>query len=181
MPNYPWYLKLLQQNNSIEQGDFIYECPIVIPPNNLSVFNTEDSFEISIQTFDVVVISQSCDIEQNNLEVILVCPYYTFDHFCQNLNYNNTSKKKSAFNEIKNGRRFSFHMLNKSEKNGINDFLIIDFRNIFGVNIDVLKSHISVNKNDRIRLAPPYREHLSQAFARFFMRVGLPIDIKNPF
>ena len=24
---------------------------------------------------------------------------------------------------------------------------------------------------------PPYREHLAQAFARFFMRVGLPIDI----
>ena len=24
---------------------------------------------------------------------------------------------------------------------------------------------------------PPHREHLSQAFARFFMRVGLPIDI----
>jgi hypothetical protein len=26
-------------------------------------------------------------------------------------------------------------------------------------------------------LLPPYREHLSQAFARFFMRVGLPVDI----
>jgi len=29
----------------------------------------------------------------------------------------------------------------------------------------------------RLRLLPPYREHLSQAFARFFMRVGLPVDI----
>jgi hypothetical protein len=29
----------------------------------------------------------------------------------------------------------------------------------------------------RLRLLPPYREHLSQSFARFFMRVGLPIDI----
>ena len=24
---------------------------------------------------------------------------------------------------------------------------------------------------------PEYREHLSQAFARYFMRVGLPVDI----
>jgi len=31
----------------------------------------------------------------------------------------------------------------------------------------------------RLRLRPPYREHLSQAFARFFMRVGLPTDIKR--
>lgn len=29
----------------------------------------------------------------------------------------------------------------------------------------------------RLRLLPPYREHLAQAFARSFMRVGLPIDI----
>ena len=34
------------------------------------------------------------------------------------------------------------------------------------------------SKSDRIRVLPPYREHLSQAFARFFMRVGLPQDIK---
>jgi hypothetical protein len=26
---------------------------------------------------------------------------------------------------------------------------------------------------------PPYREHLSQAFARYFMRVGLPSDIPS--
>lgn len=27
-------------------------------------------------------------------------------------------------------------------------------------------------------LMPPYREHLSQAFARYFMRVGLPIYVQ---
>src|SRR4051812_10031136 len=29
----------------------------------------------------------------------------------------------------------------------------------------------------RLRLLPPYREYLSQPFARFFMRVGLPTPI----
>ena len=181
MLTYPWYIKLSQQDYSIQQGDFISECPIVIPPKNLSEINQEDSVGISIETFDVIVISQSCDIEQNNLDIILVCPYYTFDLLCENFNYNNKSKKKGLFNDIKNGRRFSFHMLNKSEEIGIKDYLIIDFRNIFGINIDVLKNHIITNNHPRIRLAPPYKEHLSQAFAKFFMRVGLPIDIKNPF
>lgn len=32
-------------------------------------------------------------------------------------------------------------------------------------------------KGDGLRLHPPYREHLSQAFARFFLRVGLAGDI----
>jgi hypothetical protein len=35
----------------------------------------------------------------------------------------------------------------------------------------------AVRAGDRLRLLPPYREHLSQAFARYFMRVGLPQDI----
>ncbi|OQX79444.1 MAG: hypothetical protein B6D61_03510 [Bacteroidetes bacterium 4484_249] len=181
MPTYPWYIKLLKHDNSIQQGDFVSECPVVIPPKNLSEIDQEDSIEISIETFDVIVISQSCDIEQNNLDVILVCSYYTFDHLCEKLNYNSISKKKGLFNDIKNGRRLSFHMLNKSEEIGINEHLIIDFRNIFGINTDTLRNQIITNTHPRIRLAPPYREHLSQAFAKFFMRVGLPMDIQNPF
>jgi hypothetical protein len=32
-------------------------------------------------------------------------------------------------------------------------------------------------QGDRWRLQSPYLEHFSQAFARFFMRVGLPVQI----
>jgi hypothetical protein len=31
----------------------------------------------------------------------------------------------------------------------------------------------------RIRLRSPYREHLAQAFARYFMRIGLPHDARE--
>ena len=40
-----------------------------------------------------------------------------------------------------------------------------------------LEDLIAERGTKRLRLLPPYREHLSQAFARFFMRVGLPVDI----
>jgi len=46
----------------------------------------------------------------------------------------------------------------------------------YHVSIDFLIDLIK-KKDKRLRLLPPYREHLSQAFARFFMRVGLPVDI----
>jgi hypothetical protein len=36
---------------------------------------------------------------------------------------------------------------------------------------------LSKRNGKRLRLLPPYREHLSQAFARFFMRIGLPVHI----
>jgi hypothetical protein len=53
---------------------------------------------------------------------------------------------------------------------------VVDFRNVYGVHIENLKI-IAEKIPERLRLLPPYREHLSQAFARYFMRVGLPQDI----
>jgi hypothetical protein len=67
-------------------------------------------------------------------------------------------------------------LLNKENNLGINDYLVVDFRNVYGIHINNLKI-IAKNLGDRVRLNPPYREHLSQAFARYFMRVGLPQDL----
>ncbi len=36
---------------------------------------------------------------------------------------------------------------------------------------------LAARNEPRLRLLPPYREHLSQAFARFFMRVVLPVEV----
>lgn len=55
-------------------------------------------------------------------------------------------------------------------------YQVVDFRNIYSVSLNFL-SDLTMKKGERLRLLPPYREHLSQSFARFFMRVGLPVDI----
>jgi len=66
-------------------------------------------------------------------------------------------------------------LLNKQE--GIfDDYLVVDFKNVYGIHYSTLENIVK-KQNKRIRLLPPYREHLSQAFARYFMRVGLPQDI----
>ena len=56
------------------------------------------------------------------------------------------------------------------------DYLVVDFRSVFSVPINYLSAKAK-SQEKRLRLKPPFREHLSQAFARFFMRVGLPADI----
>jgi hypothetical protein len=56
---------------------------------------------------------------------------------------------------------------------------IVDFRTVFSVPFQFI-TEMARRQSRRLRLQSPYREHLSQAFARFFMRVGLPADIK-PF
>ncbi len=72
-------------------------------------------------------------------------------------------------------------MLNREENDGETriDTRIVNFHEVFTVPRIFLESLISQRGQERYRLLPPYREHLSQAFARFFMRVGLPLPIER--
>jgi hypothetical protein len=56
---------------------------------------------------------------------------------------------------------------------------IVDFGRILSLPRNFV-GQFAAGKGKRLRLRPPYREHLSQSFARFFMRVGLPQDVKLP-
>jgi len=69
-------------------------------------------------------------------------------------------------------------ILNQSSVTGLEfEHRIVDFHDVFTVPREFLESLLGVRGRDRPRLLSPYREHLSQAFARYFMRVGLPVPI----
>lgn len=170
---YPWYENIKQSGN-IFQGDLIPNCPILQPPTNIETIN-----EITIDEYNTVVLSQSCDLENSKIEIVLVCPYYELSYF---LSVHPDSKNGGkgidrTINNLLKGNYPSYHILNKNEEIGLNDYIVVDFRNVYGVNYSFLINHVE-NIESRIRLLPPYREHLSQAFARYFMRVGLPINIE---
>jgi hypothetical protein len=54
--------------------------------------------------------------------------------------------------------------------------LVVDFREIYSLPHDYLADHAK-RLGPHWRLKSPFPEHFSQAFARFFMRVGLPSTI----
>ena len=54
---------------------------------------------------------------------------------------------------------------------------VVDFHQLFVLPKSLVLNIASAN-GARLRLTSPYKEHLSQAFARYFMRVGLPHDAK---
>jgi len=78
---------------------------------------------------------------------------------------------------LRRGNLTGYHLLNRSDQTGFErDFVVVDFRSVYGVSLAPLKE-LAKQQSPRLRLLPPYREHLAQGFARFFMRVGLPIDV----
>lgn len=171
---FTWYNEI-NESDELEQGDMIPNCPIVIPPSKIAV---GDELEIEIKLIDSIILSQSCDLANNKIQIVLVCPYFLLKTFIESLPVSERSKKaiKKNIENLKKGFLPGYHLLNKSVENNIKDYVVVDFRNVYGIQIESLKE-IAKNLNSRYRLLPPYREHLSQAFARYFMRVGLPQDI----
>jgi hypothetical protein len=171
MQEYPWY-GLAKADEPLLQGDFVNSCPIVVP---LAAIQS-GRVPAEVIEYDVVVMSQSCDLEQKNLDLVLVCPIWLLSEFeGRNPNYKSKKMKES----LRRGYLPGYHLLDKCEIDSFQtDYLVVDFRNVYSVPFDLL-ANIAKRKGKRLRLLPPYREHLSQAFARFFMRVGLPVNIPS--
>ncbi len=165
MNDYPWYA-LVDNLGEVRQGDLVRSCHVIVPTADIHIGPGQKG---EAREYDIVVMSQSCDIEQNKIELVLVCPFYPLSDAEHPLLKSDGGKDK-----LREGNLPGYHLLNKCEiSNFETDYLVVDFRNVFGVPLD----YLTKKQGSKIRLLPPYREHLSQAFARFFMRVGLPVDI----
>ena len=170
--DYPWYI-ILKNDDEIQQGDLIPECPIINPPLKIEADKELDN---QVELMNAIVLSQTCDLIHGKVDIVLMCPLYSLKSFVESLK----DKKaiKEAVENLRKGFLYSYHLLNNSDViEDLKDYQVVDFRNVYGVKFDLLKGLIQ-ERESRYRLLPPYREHLSQAFARYFMRVGLPQDIK---
>ncbi len=169
---YPWYASTT--DSELRQGDIIFDCPVIVP-----TFQTAQpqiiSLDADILTYDVIVMSQSCDLEQDKLDLVLVCPHWPLATFATKQEYFKSTKGKT---DLRRGNIPGYHLINRAvEPDLLAEPRVVDFRNVFSLPLGFLKNHCA-RSGARLRLLPPYREHLSQAFARFFMRVGLPVPVE---
>jgi hypothetical protein len=163
MTEYPWFG--LVEGGDLEQGDLIVSCPFD---------RVESPGEADRKTFDVIVLSQSCDLAHGKLEWVQVCPFWELESLARDVEF---FRGKRGREELRRGNIPGYHLLNRCDlPDKPTDFRVVDFRMQFAVNPVVLKT-LASGQQQRLRLLPPYREHLAQALARFYMRVGLPVDI----
>ncbi len=161
--SYPWYG--LIDGEVLEQGDLLLDCP---------TFRPTAASEFEEICSDVVILSQSCDLTNNKLEIVQVCPIFSLDELTTQVD---RFRSKRGREDLRRGHFPGFHLLNRCElPSHESDFWVCDFRSLFGVHVAVAKA-LAAEQSPRVRILPPYREHLAQAFARFFMRVGLPVDV----
>jgi hypothetical protein len=174
MPQYPWYA--IVNEDSLEQGDILRRCAVFFPPRGTLTGRQppdELTAEFEWAERDLVVISQTCDLVEGRERVtdVLLCAVWPCDEVGGHLA---TPRGKE---DARRGNLPAYHMLAPCNLPGFElDVAVVDFRRAYSLPIEYVRE-FATEVGERIRLLPPYREHLAQAFARFFMRVGLPIDI----
>ena len=172
-PHYPWFT--LVEGDHIAQGDIIEDCPVFSPPKELAEHDLEPDVGVPFdcEYADLIVISQSCDLEKGRekVEEVLLCSIWRKSEFTEGI-----FSKLDDWENARKGRFPGHHVLAPCKLPGSEqEPRVVDFRRVYSLPLNFVRARAAAAP--RIRLMPPYREHLSQAFARFFMRVGLPSDI----
>ena len=73
---YPWYG--LTDGDGLEQGDILLRCPS---------YQTVTGGEVGVETLNVVLVSHSCDLANDKLDVVQVCPYWALEAVAAQFEY----------------------------------------------------------------------------------------------
>jgi hypothetical protein len=169
----PWWETI--SGPDLAQGDYLEDCVVPIMPADFTPDSEGEegetvAFEGDI--FDLIIVTQSCDLENKKVDLVAACPVYSLEVY-ESVN----PGMKKHWESVRQGRREGLHLLAAIEDPQKNrEALVVDFRQIYSLPVGYLQTH-AASASSRMRLRSPYLEHFSQGFARFFMRVGLPCSI----
>lgn len=156
------------------QGDFLPRC--LVPFFSPDYGTSGETQEVPVREYDCIVLTQSCDLEQGKAPLVALCPLYPISKFEQ---VNASFQGKGAWERVRTGRVEGLHLVASMDDPGNNRACFVaNFREIYSLPIAYLQEHAE-KLDGRWRLQSPYLEHFSQAFARFFMRVGVPSAIPS--
>jgi hypothetical protein len=166
-----WWVEV--HGASLAQGDYLPDCSVPVFGGEYGARDL-DSEEVPVDARDCIVLTQSCDLENEKASFVALCPLHSIADFER---VNPAFSKKGEWEQVRKGRIDALHLIASiSDPKNNRMCLVADFREIYSLPIKYLQGHASQLGN-RWRLQSPFLEHFSQAFARFFMRVGLPSNI----
>jgi hypothetical protein len=176
--NGEWYE--IAQGPAILQGDMLFNCPVLLGTEQLRWPIPPDArVDAHVKVFDLVVMTQSCDLQNDKAQEVLVAHLVAWpDAVRAEAQKGNEAAKSSKFRTLLvDGNLPSLSLLHKREGSPQLPWSVVNFHRLFTLSRGFVKQ-FAASCGPRLRIRSPYREHLAQAFARYFMRVGLPHDAR---
>ncbi len=157
---------------NVEQGD-IFPSFRVLTPVASETDDGDYAFAARDQT--IVVLTQSCDIPKSGQRTLMAASVFDYDALVSaegNDHLRTTEYRRS----LARGNAIADFLIPPTQGGEIS-WSIVSFRDLFVVPKSIVLD--VAGRQPPIRLASPYKEYLSQAFARFVMRVGLPSPLHD--
>jgi len=163
-----------------QQGDLLRDVPVV-HVESVEVAENTASIQSRVEVIDGIIVTQTCALENDRIANILLARVTTWADFAAaQFAAGNTAVKGSSFRRnLIRGDVPPLMLLHAREPQPPLDWSIVDFRELHVVDRERLDRFVGqTGHRRRLRLVSPYKEHFAQAFARFYMRVGLPHDAR---
>jgi hypothetical protein len=185
MATYPWFGQHLKRDG-LEQGLILPDFPIpdYSQVDYKALASDEDvALPISITKADLIIMTQACDLKNDKVKYVTLCPIYSLNEY---LIDNKLSKQESnsLIASLNSNQTINLRMLNRPDINpyggAFDDHLLVKFDELVVFPVGLVKQALQY-QGRMIKLLPPYREALSQAFGIFFMRVGDPQDRERAY
>lgn len=159
---------------NLAQGDLLPGCLVPRFGADFGAKGEGANEELALGESTLIIVTQSCDLENGKVDLVAMCPAHTLAEFADT---NPKYKNKKEWDNVRRGRVEGLHMLGSTANPDDNSSaLVVDFGQIFSLPPAYLEKKAE-GLGERLRLDSPFLEHFSQAFARYFMRVGLPSQI----
>lgn len=173
-----WYA--LVQGDALEQGDILERCPIFEIPKDFPwplIADDVGTLDIDVSERDLVVLSQSCDLaagQKSDMWQVLLCPVCSISDVAKVSRFLGSPYGQE---HCRRGHLPAYHMIDGcKDERWSREVSVVSFRDVWGLPLAFVRK-VAAACGPRARMQSPYKEHLAQAFARYFMRVGLPADV----
>lgn len=162
----------------LAQGDLLPDCVVpVMPADLLPPMPGEigGPYQFDGHKQRLIVLTQSCDFENNKARFVALCGAYTLEEFeSVNPKYGNSG----AWNAVAKNRHEALHLLaDPNDPDGTRPGLVVDFGELYSLPVGYMVTHAE-RLGSRWRLISPYTEQLSQRFGNYFSRIALPKSLK---
>jgi len=167
----------LVAERTLTQGDVLFSCPV--PRVESYAYPLDDVLDVFVETHDLAVVSQSCDLENAKIDEVLLAVVRDYRQLVDTEGRVNTFiRSKSWRKAAVNGDFPPYSVLPERKEAPELPWSLVDFHHLYTLPRGYVEDFAEAS-GARLRLVTPYREHLAQAFARFFMRVGLPAPLRG--
>ena len=92
--SFPWYGTA--EGTALAQGDLFSSCPYL---------QIDAARVIERSLYDIVVLSRTCDLANDKLDIVQVCPYWPLDILASNVAYLQSRKGKEDLRDVQTSAR----------------------------------------------------------------------------